>query len=533
MNFITLSFVFFFLFVLTMSALCRRGSLVYKCFLLCFNIFFYSFAGTAFLPLLFFVAFINWLCAKLLYTFSQKREKFQKIVLGLTVAINIALLAFYKYYEFFLINADILFNALGLSSPFFELINQTTLGVIAFPVGLSFYIFQGLSYSIDQYRNLKNNTQRTKNKDKKKSQGSNTPRESIPESFFHVLLYVSFFPIILAGPLMRAHDFFAQLKAEDQAKYDFRKLNTKSLAEPLSYLDLSPQPLPAKERRNRDTVIAFSFILSGLFKKVVLASYLSEHIVRDVFQSPEFYASPTIIMAVYAYAMQIYCDFSGYSDLAVGIGALMGYHLPQNFNAPYLASSLQDFWRRWHITLSTWLRDYLYIPLGGSKKGSRTFNLVITMTLGGLWHGSHLHFLIWGFMHGVGLSIVHTTKKLLAWIFIPPLSYIRSFLGWFITFHFVCLLWIFFRASDTENAFFILERISQLDCKGDGFDALVPLVVLLAFCIQIIGPHVFRFHVYIMEKLWAPLQIVLIALFCAIILQLGPEGVMPFIYFNF
>lgn len=685
MNFITLSFAVFFLSVLAMSALFRKGTFTYKFFLLSFNLFFYTFTGFVFVPLLLFVAGMNWFSAKLTYDISAnnldgisvKRQKTRKIIIGTNIFVHVLLLAFYKYYEFFLLNMEAALNYFGIPIPLFELISNTNL---IFPIGLSFYTFQGLSYAIDQYRKP----------------------EQKPESFFNVLLFVSFFPTILAGPILRGHEFFGQLKDNAEAKNssltDTENTKAKNAqvadkkstdaensqildaenkedAEHIEHIDIknsqlvdaesikakniqladkiniettieigtklnieasaktnieigtkpsTEENIEAKNARiisrkeiKKDIAIGFSFILSGLFKKVVLASYLSEHIVRDVFLTPDFYSSTTVLIATYAYAMQIYCDFSGYSDIAVGVGRLMGYKLPQNFNAPYLACSLQDFWRRWHITLSLWLRDYLYIPLGGNKKGNKSLNLIVTMTLGGLWHGSHLRFLIWGLMHGIGLSVVHlwhymislfhkqkdsslnsdesktketnetkeievietieimgviesqieytaeykvepTLEQLVEYkidnsqdnqddlLILKPLvstpesrilsnifRKIKALFGWFITFHFVSLLWIFFRAEDTQVAFNIIERIITFNLPGEGFPFLVLVVISATMFLQFFGPYLFRFFVSFLAKLWSPIQIILIAIACAIILKLGPDGVLPFIYFQF
>jgi len=601
MNFITLSFAFFFLLVLGMSAFFRKGTLTYKVFLLGFSLFFYASAGVYFVPLLLFVGFMNWLSARLTFQIPIKKKRIRKSIIGINILIHVLLLAFYKYYEIFLLSMEASLNYIGIPIPFFNLLSTTEL---LLPIGLSFYTFQGLSYSIDQYR---------------------SPSQK-PESLFHVLLFVSFFPTILAGPILRGHEFFAQLNGNgtrdtnDSVSYNANRLDLNSGN--ISYQEIVLRNKEIKE----DVAIGFSFILSGLFKKVVLASYLSEHIVRDVFLTPSFYSSTTILIAVYAYAMQIYCDFSGYSDLATGISRLMGYKLPQNFNAPYLACSLQDFWRRWHITLSLWLRDYLYIPLGGNKKGNKSLNLIITMTLGGLWHGSHLRFLIWGLMHGIGLSLVYFWQRFRA-LFHPKkpsiqivkeekkpsnklkrervkkimrlskessdtpfsndegdthtktqneahsdmdsvkqtkkaeqmplgenkeytlvlkvpslpkakgfrnvLISLKMFWGWFITFHFVSILWIFFRADDVQTAFDIIKRIFAFNLSGDGFPALVLVAIFLTMFLQKFGPLIFRFFVWFLQKLWAPIQVLLIAILCGIILKLGPDGVLPFIYFQF
>ncbi len=520
MNFVTLSFAFFFVFVLAMHAILRKGTLPYAYALLAINAVFYASAGLSFVPLLCFVGLLNWAVAQAMERYKA-RASLCKAFLSINVTIHVALLVFYKYYEFVLVHLEMLFSHMGLHLSLHEVIATTE---FLYPVGLSFYIFQGLSYAIDQYRHK-------------------TP----PQSFLHVLLFVSFFPTILAGPILRAKDFFPQL------------LGQKVPESPLVQEHFLPQNISKLEEKRQDILIGFSFILSGLFKKVVLASYLSEHIVRDVFLTPEAYASMTVLMAVYAYAMQIYCDFSGYSDMAVGVARLMGYRLPQNFNAPYLALSIQDFWRRWHISLSTWLRDYLYIPLGGNKRGNKMLNLILTMTIGGLWHGSHLRFLIWGMMHGVLLSFVHlwqdackgAARRLCTQSssgqtssaqtssgqssFGPTLWGARAYglLGWFLTFHFVCLLWVFFRADSTDQALLVLERVAFWENTGEGFALLVPVAIAVTMLLQWWGSGIFKAFVAVMASQWLLVQVFVFSLLCACILKLGPDGVLPFIYFQF
>ncbi len=518
MNFVTVSFAFFLILVLLMHAFVRKGTISYKCLLLIFNIAFYSSAGMTFLPLLVLVAVLNWLTVGTLQHYRM-RKKVSRCIIAINVAIHMSLLLFYKYYEFFLTNLEDILLSIGLRIPLYDIISTAE---FLFPIGLSFYTFQGLSYAIDQYRN---------------------PNTKV-ESFLNVFLFVSFFPTILAGPILRAQDFFTQLRGET--------VQNPKLIQPM----LPKSFQEGIDSKEQDLILGFTFIISGLFKKVVLASYLSEHIVHNVFSTPDSYASLAVVVGVYAYAMQIYCDFSGYSDLAVGVGRLMGYRLPQNFNAPYLALSLQDFWRRWHITLSTWLRDYLYITLGGSRKGSRTLNLIITMTLGGLWHGSHLRFLIWGVMHGVGLAFVHMWQALVTMCGLNKMqkkaavdtsdskglrrlfqskafSLPYAFVCWFLTFHFVCILWIFFRADSTEIAMQMLERIVFWDTQGAGFEVLVLIAIACTMLTQICGAHLFRAFVGIIHKQWAPLQIAVFVVLCALILKLGPDGVLPFIYFQF
>ncbi len=481
MNFVTPEFAVFLLFVLVAGWLLRDRDEAYRAFLLLCNLFFYAVAGIAFVPLLLAVAVLNWGTAHLLARFRE-RPRVRKALIVADVAAHVCLLAFFKYYEFLVLGLESLASLGGFGM---GLVAHALPGTdMLFPVGLSFYTFQGLSYAVDHYRN---------------------PDEP-PRAFLDVLLFVSFFPTIMAGPILRARQFLPQLGH--------------------------------RTWESRDVQEGFALILSGLFKKVVIASYLSEHIVRGVFESPEFYSSWAVLAAVYAYSIQIFCDFSGYSDMAVGVGRLMGFRLPENFRSPYLALNVQDFWRRWHITLSLWLRDYLYIPLGGSRRGNRYLNLIITMALGGLWHGSHLRFLIWGVMHGVGLAVVHAFHQLKPRLWPGPventvLRWCGMAAAWLLTFHFVSLLWIFFRAEDMERSLEILRRLLFFGQPGEGFPLLVVPAVAAVLLVQLYGARLFRGFVDMQDRLpWAA-QAVVLALLGGFILRMGPDGVMPFIYFQF
>lgn len=554
MNFVTLEFAVFFLFVLTLGWQVKDRPLLYKWFLVLCNLVFYATAGLFFVPLLLTVAVLNWGTAHLLArlphpaepaihelmdvvphdpadvqpeaatgttsadisssdissadisstkafiarwkgrlldiltTWRQDPARLRKLVITATILLHVLLLGFFKYYEFIVLGMESLASLGGLEPGGLAL----PMTDILFPVGLSFYTFQGLSYSIDHYR---------------------SPEEP-PQSFENVLLFVSFFPTVMAGPILRAGQFLPQLQHPGS---DARALQE-----------------------------GFALILSGLFKKVVIASYLSEHIVRDVFQSPEFYSSWAVLAAVYGYSIQIFCDFSGYSDMAIGIGRLMGYKLPENFRSPYLALNLQDFWRRWHITLSFWLRDYLYIPLGGNRKGNRALNLIITMGLGGLWHGSHARFLVWGLLHGMGLAVVHlfqqNTKRFWPVTLDPDatpqktdclLRWLGIGCSWLLTFHFVSFLWVFFRAEDMERSLEILRRVFCFGQTGEGFAVMVIPAVLTGLLLQLVGRRLFVAFVDMQERLPWAVQAVTLALLGGMILHMGPDGVMPFIYFQF
>lgn len=479
MNFVTTSFVLFFLPVLLIGWCLRAHCTLYKYFLIAAGLYFYSQVGVEYLLLLLTIAFINWGSVRLMFRCRSGAKK--RLITAADVSIHILLLLFYKYAEpFFLWLNDVL----GAESQIQQWLAESGMGDVVLPAGLSFYSFQGISYLVDHYRNP----------------------ERTPHGFTDVLAYISFFPTLLAGPIMRSHEFFPQLAAYRQDTRDFNE--------------------------------GMALILSGLFKKVVLATYLSRELVDPFFRDPEAYCSATALIGVYAYAIQIFLDFSGYSDMAIGIGRLMGFHIPQNFNSPYRALNLQEFWHRWHITLSQWLRDYLYIPLGGNRRGNRYVNLTITMLIGGIWHGSGLNFLIWGFFHGIGLAVVHAFGQLKKRFRAgkEPMGGIMGglykIIAWLLTFHFICLLWIFFRAEDFESAKRILNIIANGQ-PGDGCTPQIFIIIAAGLALQWCGGPCMRVFTAIQSKLPWPVQAVVVAFLGGVILNLGPEGVLPFIYFDF
>src|SRR5436190_1310876 len=270
-------------------------------------------------------------------------DRSRRGVLAATLAVILGLLGWFKYYGFLALNLSNTLHALGIHSPL-------PLLQVALPVGISFFTFMAISYVVDVYR-----------------------RDLEPATWLDFAVYLSFFPHLVAGPIVRGGELLPQIrKRRDPRRVDYARA---------AYL-----------------------VMGGLFKKVVISSFLASAIVDPVFGTPGQHSGLEILVAIYAYAIQIYADFSGYTDIAIGVALLLGFRFPENFNAPYTARSLQDFWRRWHMTLSRWLRDYLYIPLGGSK-GSRqkTYrNILITMLLGGLWHGAGWTFVAWGGLHGLG-----------------------------------------------------------------------------------------------------------------------------------
>lgn len=358
---------------------------------------------------------------------------------------------------------------------------------IFLPVGISFFTFQSLSYTIDVYR-----------RDLK-------PLTNLLDYAF----YVSFFPQLVAGPIVRARDFIPQIR----------------------------QPLFVSSEMFGQGIF---FIVSGLFKKAVISDYISVNFVERIFDNPGLYSGLENLFGVYGYALQIYCDFSGYSDMAIGIALLLGFRFPLNFDSPYKSDSVTDFWHRWHISLSSWLRDYLYISLGGNRKGKiRTYiNLILTMLLGGLWHGASWNFVVWGGLHGVALALHKFFRNLLG----RPKQYrsrgIRKFFAVVLTFHFVCFCWIFFRNSTFEASVTMIRQIfiafhpELLEQLLTGYwkvFALMGVGFLLHFCPDSWQNACSRGMVRMPLIAQALIMIALIYL----VIQVKSSDIQPFIYFQF
>jgi D-alanyl-lipoteichoic acid acyltransferase DltB (MBOAT superfamily) len=346
---------------------------------------------------------------------------------------------------------------------------------VVLPVGISFFTFMAISYVVDTYRG-----------------------ELVPASFARFAVFQAFFPHLVAGPIVRASELLPQLE------------------EP-------------RDPRKVDVPRAFFLIVSGLFLKVVIANHLATHIVDDVFAAPDRHSSLEVLVGVYGYAVQIFADFCGYTNIAIGVALLLGFEFPQNFASPYTAVSLQDFWRRWHMTLSRWLRDYLYISLGGNRKGRLlTYrNLLLTMLLGGLWHGAAWTFVVWGGIHGVGLAV----ERALGF---RPTSTAARWFGRVLTFHVVCLGWVFFRADSFTRAGQVLERLFTAWGQAS---PLVTTSVVLAILVGIGGQYVRPGAVVSLlrgfGRLPLPAQAASVGACLMLINTLGPAGVAPFIYFRF
>ena len=472
MLFPTFAFGLFFVVVFMVNWLTRPLPQIWKPLMLGFSLFFYGYWSWRFTLLLAVTIAVNWIIGNAAAALREMGETTAaRWWVRTGVITNLSILGVFKYYDFFAVEFSNLLDRVGItgSLPVLEL---------TLPIGISFFTFQAMSYIIDI--------------------GRGHVAAMKPLDF---AVYLSFFPQLVAGPIVRASEMAPQLEHPPDPRY-----------------------VPASE--------AFRLILVGLFKKVVISSFLANEIVDGVFADPASHSTPEVIFGVYAYAIQIYADFSGYTDIAIGVALLLGFRFPQNFNSPYRAFSLRDFWRRWHMTLSRWLRDYLYIPLGGNR-GRKIFtyrNLMLTMLLGGLWHGSTWTFVIWGGIHGVVLSIERLIGERST-----PSQWFGAALRWFITFHVVCLAWVFFRAEDLDKAFDILGRIASFDLANNAgvLTPLVVVVVLVALAVQFV-PEEWK---ELFDENFASRNLIVqgaVLAACLVAIDaFGPEGVAPFIYFQF
>lgn len=402
----------------------------------------------------------------------------RKLLITLSILLDLGLLVYFKYTNMFI---DIANNFRS---------DQLDFEDIFLPIGISFFTFQSLSYVIDIYRK----------------------RIEPLRNWLDYLFYISFFPQLVAGPIVRARDFIPQIRQNPA--------------------------MVSREMFGSGVIL----ILFGLFKKAVISDYISTNFVDRVFDNPLLYSGFENLMAVYGYALQIYCDFSGYSDMAIGLALILGFRFNINFDSPYQSASITEFWRRWHISLSEWLKDYLYISLGGNKKGKiRTYgNLILTMLLGGLWHGASLQFLFWGGIHGVSLA----THKLTMHLFPSfkatgrDMTRLRRIFGVLFTFNLVCAGWIFFRADSMEMARQMFSQIFTDFHASIAWDFVVGYkwVVLL----MVIG-YLLHFAPSSLESRFkdvlsgAPLLLhaAMITALIWIIFQIKSGDIQPFIYFQF
>ena len=469
-------FLFLFAGFLLLYQTLRHAPTARILYVILFSLYFYYKSSGIYFLLLIFVSISDFLIARGIH--RSESQSIRRWLVALSVAINLGMLGYFKYTNFLIDIANQLFGA-----GFLQFQN------IFLPVGISFFVFQSMSYTIDVYR-----------------------RQLKPlENWGDYLFYLSFFPQLVAGPIVRARDFIPQIRR---------------------------QPIVSREMFGMGVFL----ILTGLFKKAIISDYISLNFVDRIFDEPLLYTGFECLMGIYGYALQIYCDFSGYSDMAIGIALLLGFRFPKNFDAPYKSATITEFWRRWHISLSSWLRDYLYISLGGNRKGRlRTYgNLLLTMLLGGLWHGAAIRFILWGALHGVALAL----HKL--WLALIPNAKIMGtemrrgyrIAGIFLTFNIVCFGWLMFRAESMQTVTLMLHQIAfnfnaamipQVISGYAGVFMLIGCGYLLHLLPAKIDGAAQRFVVH------APmiLQVLLAAVIIWSVMQIKSSDIQPFIYFQF
>lgn len=461
-------FLFLFLGFFGIYLLLRRHNGLRLAWVTLFSLYFYYKCAGNFWVLHVVIVVVDFTLALLMERNTVRWQRLALLVVSL--AVNLGMLVYFKY----TIYSELWCELTG--APF-------DMRKVFLPAGISFFTFQSLSYTIDVYRGqLK------------------AERNMLDYAF-----YVTFFPQMLAGPIVRASDFLPQIR----------------------------RPLfVSREDFGRGVFL----ICTGLFKKAVISDFIAPHFVQSVFETPTKYTGLENLFAVYGYAMQIYCDFSGYSDMAIGLALLLGFHFPLNFNSPYQSLSVTEFWRRWHISLSTWLRDYLYIPLGGNRKGKiRTYiNLMLTMLLGGLWHGASLRFLIWGGLHGLALAFERVWKS---WFPGTPGAF-RRVAGGLLTFHFVCFCWIFFRGQGMQRIWEMLNQIAT-DFRPEIFPeflagyASVVFWIAVGFFLHFLPPQAESAARRFVTNLPLLGKALLLTTIAMLIMQVKSSGVQTFIYFNF
>ena len=469
MIFTSIAFLIFFI-VLYFLITCFKQNKIRLLILLLASYFFYGWWDYRFTLLLFSASIFAWFLGAKMHKANDPQVKKRYLVTSVTISLGI--LAFFKYFNFFV---ESFYQAFG--------IEESVFWNITLPVGISFYIFQVLSYNIDLYR--------------EKIQ----PTKSLPK----FLLFVAFFPQLVAGPIVRASEFLPQL--------DKKIVLTKT-----------------------NFIVGSQLFLGGAIQKVLFADTLRAY-ADPVFAEPALYATSTLWLAMIAFAGQIFGDFAGYSLMAIGIARIFGFELPENFRMPYISRSITEFWRRWHMSLSFWLRDYLYISLGGNRKGIKMtyVNLLITMTLGGLWHGASWNFVIWGIMHGLLLAIhKYWLEQELSASIKARFGIMNQFAGWIITFLFVCLLWVPFRAETSQITIDFLTGlfIPQIGIAWYHTSSIVVMLIMSIWHIlYLLKPGIVG--QYPTENIFTLKHLYILMMCIMLIVLFAPNEASPFVYFQF
>lgn len=458
-----------FIFFLPIYAMLKHRKWQMIFFVVVFSLYFYYKSSGFFFLLLIFTSLFDWGLSKLLV--KQRSLTKKKLCVATSIVASLGILGYFKYANFFMWNWTQMVQG-----------NFQPLDIIL-PVGISFYTFQSISYIVDVYKG----------------------RVAPTQTWLEYIFFLSFFPALVAGPIVRA-DYFL------------------------------PQITKNRRPKRNEIYMGFWLIILGIIKKAIIADYISQY--NDlIFSSPTGYSGFESLMGVVGYTMQIYCDFSGYSDMAIGLALIMGFKLSTNFDFPYKSKNLTEFWRRWHISLSSWLRDYVYIPLGGNRKGTiRTYiNNFLTMLVGGLWHGAAWKFVFWGAMHGVGLAVHKAARPILDKV---PNTFVVKTISWVITIIYVSLLWVFFRADSWTDSWLIIKNIFT----NFSISHIVPFVkVRYIWCIMmaiIILAHAVPRSYYnkicdlFVHAKWC-VKLVIFVVIVQLVVQFMSEDVAPFIYFQF
>ncbi len=455
-----------------LAVLLVRAKKVRLLFILGASYVFYAHWDPRFLPLIFGSSSVDWLLAHAIDRAKSARAR--KLWLIGTVILNLGVLGIFKYFNFGIDSVSAVMTAAGMTPPKVAL-------EIALPVGISFFTFESMSYVIDVYR------------------GDIKPQKS----YFEYLSFVAFFPHLVAGPIVRPRDLLPQLAG--------------------------PPRFSSAEASEGVFLISV-----GLLKKVAIGDYLALNLVDRVFDMPSQYSALECYTAVLGYAVQIYTDFSGYTDVAIGSALLLGVRFPLNFNSPYKAHNIQDFWRRWHISLSTWLRDYLYIPLGGNRGSSaRTYvNLMLTMLLGGLWHGAKWTFVVWGGLHGAALAVNRWQSRRRGGNRRPP-SFWAYAISVLITFHFVCICWVFFRAETFQKAWLVFAQIGSLSTYHPNLHSSVLAVLAVGLISHWLPERWFERTQAGFIRMPAPVQGVVLFGVALVLREMISAEAVPFVYFQF
>ena len=470
-------FLFLFAGFLLVYSAFRRAPMARIVYVIAFSLYFYYKSSGVYFLLLVFAAASDFLIARGIY--RTRKRSLKRWLVVLSVAVNLGMLGYFKYTNFLIDISNQLFG-----QGFLQFQN------IFLPVGISFFVFQSMSYTIDIYRGQLKSL----------------------SNWLDYLFYLSFFPQLVAGPIVRARDFIPQIRQN---------------------------PIVVTKEMFGTGVF---LILTGLFKKAIISDYISLNFVDRIFDEPLLYSGFECLMGIYGYALQIYCDFSGYSDMAIGIALLLGFRFPKNFDAPYKSATITEFWRRWHISLSTWLRDYLYISLGGNRKGRiRTYgNLLLTMLLGGLWHGAAVRFILWGGLHGAALALHKLWMAL-----VPGAKATGAQMHWWsraagivLTFNIVCLGWLMFRAESMQTVSLMLHQIfenfnaAMIPQVVTGYAAVFALIAA-GYVLHLLPSAVDAVAQRIVVHAPLVLQVLMAAAMIWCVMQIKSSDIQPFIYFQF